>query len=399
MALGNMKDLLNHAYDNHYAVGAFEIVNLDFLRAVITAAEQARSPIILNIVERHFDLFDVDLLMSAVVTAAKQASVPVAIHMDHCSTLAAVQSAIRLGCNSVMYEGANFDLPENVQRTKEAVELAHNCGVPVEGELGYVAGINPDNGDDDQSVQTSTIEAKVYVERTGVDFLSISIGTVHGQNKSKLRLDFNRLARINESVDVPLVIHGGTGLSDQQYHKLIDRGVAKINYFTAISELVVHQVRKNLSNKAAGYREMINSIHEVIIDEVQRVMQVWRSAGRAAEVLIQCSTWNNVEHVIVYNSNESDPVVIQIMLRKGKQQLSSIPGVLDVKIGRTTDDKSKYRYCWLIRFAHETVIESYKQHPVHVAYANTYFRPVAADRVSNDYEIIDDLELERAFRV
>ena len=399
MALVNMKDLLNHAYDNHYAVGAFEIVNLDFLRAVITAAEQARSPVILNIVERHFDLFDVDLLMSAVITAAKQSSVPVAIHMDHCSDLDSVQSAIRLGCNGVMYEGANFELPENIQRTKEVVELSQKCGVPVEGELGHVAGFSPGNSDDDQSVQTSAIEAKVYVERTGVDFLSISIGTVHGQNNGKLRLDFNRLARINESVDVPLVIHGGTGLSDQQYHKLIDRGVAKINYFTAVSELVVQQVRKNLINKAAGYREMINNVHHLIIDEVQRVMQVWRSAGRAAEVLIQCSTWNNVEHVIVYNSNESDPVVIQIMLRKGKQQLSSIPGVLEVKIGRTTDDKSKYRYCWIIRFAHETVIESYKEHPVHVAYANTYFRPIAADRVSNDYEIIDDLELERAFRV
>ena len=115
-------------------------------------------------------------------------------------------------------------------------------------------------------------------------------------------------------------------------------------------------------------------------------------------MLVQCSTWNNVEHVIVYNSNESDPSVIQIMLRKGKEQLSSIPGVLDVRIGRATDEKSKYRYCWLIRFAHESVIESYKTHPVHVAYADSYFRPIAADRVTNDYEILDDLELGRPFR-
>jgi fructose-bisphosphate aldolase class II len=397
MALVNMKDLLNHAYANHYAVGAFEIVNLDFLRAVIAAAEQARSPVILNIVEPHFDLFDVELLMPAVVQAAKRASVPVAINMDHCANLASVQSAIRLGCNGLMYDGAHAELPVNIEQTRKAVELAHSCGVPVEGELGYVPGIKTDNGDEDQSVQTSANEAVVFAERSGVDFLAISIGTVHGQGNGKTRLDYNRLARINESVGIPLVIHGGTGLSDQQYLKLIDQGVAKINYFTALSEIVVNQVRNNIAGKNAGYRNMIANLHEEMTAAIQRMMQMWRSAGRAAEVMIQCGTWNNVEHVIVYNSSESDPTVIQIMLRKGKQELGNIPGVLDVRIGRAKDDKSKYRYCWLIRFTHERVIESYKNHPAHVAYADNYFRPIAADRVSNDFVIIDDLELGRQF--
>lgn len=394
MALVNMKDLLNHAYDNHYAVGAFEVVNLDFLRAVIAAAEQARSPVILNVVEPHFDLFDVELLLPAVVQAAKRSSVPVAIHMDHCGSLDSVQAAIRLGCNGVMYDGDNAELPVNIERTRKAVELAHSCGIPVEGELGHVAGIR-DHGDENQSVQTSANEARVFVERTGVDFLAISIGTVHGQGNGKTRLDFTRLARINESVHVPLVIHGGTGLSDQQYHKLIDQGVAKINYFTALAELTVNQVRENLSHKNAGYRDMVASLHENMTAAVQRIMQVWRSAGRAAEVMIQCGTWNNIEHVIVYNTTETDPTVIQIMLRKGKQKLSSIPGVMDVRIGRATDEKSKYRYCWLVRFAHENVIEHYKTHPVHIAYADSYFRPIATDRITNDYVILDDLALER----
>jgi len=398
MALVNLKDLLNHAYTNHYAVGAFEIVSLDFLRAVISAAEQARSPVILNVVEPHFEMFDVEMLMPAVVQAAKRASVPVAVHMDHCSSLESVQAAIRLGCNGVMFDGANAELPDNITRTRKAVELAHSCGVPVEGELGHVAGIKPENGDDDQSVQTSANEAKVFVERSGVDFLAISIGTVHGQSNGKQRLDYTRLARINESVNIPLVIHGGTGLSDQQYHKLIDQGVAKINYFTALADLATEQFRKNLSRKNVGYREMVSGLNTSLQEAVQRVMQVWRSAGRAAEVMIQCGTWNNVEHVIVYNTSENDPTVIQIMLRKGKQQLSSIPGVLDVRIGRATDEKSKYRYCWLVRFAHESVIEKYKTHPVHVSYADSYFRPIAGERVTNDYEILDDLDLSRPFR-
>jgi fructose-bisphosphate aldolase class II len=398
MALVNMKDLLNHAYSNQYAVGAFEIVNLEFLRAVISAAEQARSPVILNVVEPHFDLFDIEMLMPAVVQAARKSSVPVAINMDHCTSLVSVQSAIRLGCNGVMYDDDSATLPDNISNTKEVVELAHGCGVPVEGRLGYVAGINSDNTSEEQSVQTSAAEAKVFAERTGVDFLAISIGTVHGQSNGKLRLDFNRLAQINESVGIPLVIHGGTGLTPQQYHKMIERGVAKINYFTAMAQLVVNETRKNLSNKNASYRDMVANIHEAISTDVQRVMQIWKSAGRAAEVMMQSSTWNNVEHVIVYNSTESDPAVIKVMLSKGREELGSIPGVIDVRIGRTTDDKSKYRYCWLVRFAHESVIERYNTHPIRDAYKKTYFRPIAGDFVTNDYEILDDLEYGQHFR-
>jgi len=392
MAMVSMKDLLHHAYNNRYAVGAFEIVSLDFLRAVIQAAEKSRSPVILNVVEAHFDLFDVRLLMAAVTQAAKQSSVPVAVHMDHCSSLDSVGMAIKLGCNSVMYDGYNEDLPANINNTRQAVELARTCGVPVEGELGHVAGITGDNGDysDDLSVHTSVQEAKVYVERSGVDFLAISIGTVHGRVNSKPRLDFTRLARIRESVDIPFVIHGGTGLSDQQYHRLIDLGVAKINCFTALAEAAVQQIQTNLLQEGATYREVFARLSETIAMKVQHCMQMWGSAGRAAEVLMQCGAWQNIEHVIVYNTSVNEPAVVEEMLRKGKEQLSDIPGVLDVHIGKAIREQGAYRYCWLIRFAHESVIESYKTHPVHVAFADTYFRPLAADRISNDYVIVDD---------
>jgi len=393
MALVNTRDLLFHAYDNHYAVGAFEIVNLEFLRAVIDAAEQARSPVILNVLEPHFDMFDEELLMSAIVAAAKRASVPVAVNMDHCQSLSSVQSAIRLGCNAVMFDGSHEELPRNIEKTREAVKLAHGCGVPVEGELGHVGGMRTPNAKDDQPVQTSATEAKVYVERSGVDFLAISIGTVHGQANGKKRLDYSRLSRINDAVGVPLVIHGGTGLSDQQYHKLIDNGVAKINYFTALSDIFVKTLEKNVAQKNIAYRELMSGTHETMMAEVSRVMQVWRSAGRAAEVLIQCGMWNNVEHVIVYDSDENDLAVLEVMLRKGKHQLSAIPGVLDVRIGRAKNEASRYRYCWLVRFAHEEVIEVCKSHPAYMEYMRNDFSPVPSDVISNDYEILDDYGL------
>lgn len=396
MALVNMKDMLSHAYRNRYAVGAFEIVNLDFLRAVIDAAEASRAPVILNLVEAHFPWFDIELLMAAAVKAAKRASVPVAIHMDHCSSLESISTGINFGANSVMFDGPHDDLAHNIKNTRKAVQLAHACGVPVEGEMGHVAGINDDHCDNDEkTVHTSVIEAKHYVERTGVDFLAISIGTVHGHPGNRPKLDFARLSRIRENVPVPLVIHGGTGLSDQQYHKLIDLGVAKINYFTALAELALKQVKSNLSSDTAGYLEMSTHIIESISGEVQRCMQIGRSAGRAAEVMIQCAAWQNVEHVIVYNPSTDDAAVIEEMLRKGKEQLSKIPGVLEVEIGKSINDQGKYRYCWLIRFAHEEVFESYKTHASHVSYADQYFRPLASDRITNDYTIIEDLKFRQ----
>jgi fructose-bisphosphate aldolase class II len=127
-------------------------------------------------------------------------------------------------------------------------------------------------------------------------------------------------------------------------------------------------------------------------------MQMWGSAGRAAEVLMQCDAWQNIEHVIVYNTSVDDSAVVEEMLRKGKQQLSNIPGVLDVQIGKAIRKQGAYRYCWLIRFAHESVIDSYKNHPIHVAYADTFFRPLAVERISNDYVIVDDIELDRQMR-
>jgi fructose-bisphosphate aldolase class II len=397
MAMVDMKDLLYHAYQNRYAVGAFEIVNLDFLKAVIEAAEQSRSPVILNVVEAHIKLFDFELLMAAVVRAAKRARVPVAIYLDHCSSLDAVQTAISLGCNGVMYDSAEESFPVNVENTRQAVNLAHACGVPVEGEVGYVAGIMSDDTEpgEDASVYTSVNEAKVYVERTGVDFLGISIGTVHGRAKNKLRLDFNRLARIHDSVNIPLVIHGGTGLNDDQYHKLIDHGVAKINYFTALAEQAIKQIKANVAHGEMTYEKLFANVSDQICAEVQRCMQIWGSAGRAAEVLMQCRAWNNVEHVIVYNTRSDDPDVIDDMLNRGKQDLSKIPGVLQVQIGKSVNAQSKYRYCWLIRFAHEQVIESYKSHPIHVAYADKHFRPLAEDRITTDYEIIDAIEVRQ----
>lgn len=394
MAMVDMKDLMYHAYKNRYAVGAFGIVNLDFLQAVIDAAEKTRSPIILNIVESHFPLYDPELLIAAIIRAAKRASIPVAVHMDHCSSIERVQDAIRLGCNSVMFDAATKSFPENVKNSRNVASMAHACGVPVEGEIGYVTDYADENGgaQPDSPVYTHVEEAKAYIDKTGVDFLAVSIGTVHGRVKTKHRLDFSRLARIQEKVNIPCVIHGGTGLSDQQFRKLIDNGVTRINFYTALAEASKRQVEANLKQKASCYEQVFAGVREKISEEVERCMRVLSSAGRAAEVIMQCQPWRDIEHVIFCKSTSSDEAAVHEMLQQGQQDLQKIPGVMSVRIGRPVDGASGDNYCWILRFANEKVQESYRTHPIYESYCKKYIKPIASQTATNDYEIVDMFE-------
>ena len=371
MAMVDMKDLLQHAYTNRYAVGAFEIVSLDFLQAIIEAAEDARSPVILNIVEPHCELYDLELLMIATIRAANRANVPVAVHMDHCSSLERVQEAIRFGCNSVKLDAASEDFPVNVDKTRDVVKIAHACGVPVEGEVGYVTGMEAENDSIDANgpVLTQIAEAKAYIEKTGVDFLAISIGTVHGRVKGKPRLDYTRLARIQEKASIPFVIHGGTGLSELQYRKLIDHGVAKINYFTVLAEANTKQLEVNLKNKNMTYQKIFSDVRTRVSEEVRHFMHLLNSAGRAAEVFIQCRPWQSIDNVIICNHDEIAHGVPDDTLAKGQAELSQIPGVLRVEIGRAIKSVEHDNYCWLVRLANEKVLENFKTHPVYEKYA------------------------------
>jgi len=371
MAMVDMKDLLHHAYNNRYAVGAFEVINLDFLQATIEAAEKARSPVILNIVEPHFELYDPELLITAAVLAASRASVPVAVHMDHCSSLEKIQTAIRLGCNGVKLDAASEAFPINVERTREVVHTAHAFDIPVEGEVGYVTGMEAEenNANSNAPVFTSVEEAKAFVDKTGVDFLAVSIGTVHGRMKGKPRLDYTRLAKIQEKTKLPLVIHGGTGLSEQQYRKLIDYGVAKINYFTVLAEANVRQLETNLKNKNMSLQQIFADVRREISEEVVHFMQLLNSAGRAAEVLIQCQPWQNIENVIICDPEESETDAMEKRLAKGQDELSRIPGVLTVDIGRTIKAPGQYCFCWLVKLANEAVLAKFIAHPIYEQYA------------------------------
>jgi fructose-bisphosphate aldolase class II len=393
MPLVNMNDMLQHAYEQGFGVGAFDLINLDFLKGILDAAEHCRAPVILSLAESHFDYFDFELLMPAVEKAARKASVPVAIHLDHGLSLSSAINAINHGCNGVMVDASHVCLADNIKTTCSVVRMAHGCGVPVEGELGYIPGIEGEDAErhPGQVIYTTTDEAKQYVEETGVDFLAVSIGTVHGRMKGSPKLDFKRLGEINEALQIPLVIHGGTGLSDEQYQQLIAKGVVKINYYTALADAAGATIQKNTEvSQSHAYTNLTQDVSSAIRQEVTRCLQLWGSAGRAAEVLERCRSWLPVEHLIIYNVKGLDEHQTTQMMAKGREVLSKIPGVREVVTGSALKPDAAYRYTWLVQFCHSAVIDSYREHPEHINFADQLFRPVAGDRISIDYEWIED---------
>jgi len=386
--LVDMGDMLRHAHANGYAVGAFDLVSPDFLQAIIAGAERQRAPVILSLAESHYAYFDPALLMPAVRAAATRATVPVAIHLDHGSSLEAAVTGIRQGFNGVMVDASTSPLSENIERTRAVVEMAHACGVPVEGELGYVAGVEGEDAERHPGdvIYTSPEEAEQFVRETGVDFLAVSIGTVHGRMRGEPRLDFERLAAINERIGVPLVIHGGTGLSDAQFERLVANGVAKINYYTALADAAGSAIRTNAEDADnRSYTDLVRGVQGAIQAEVERCIALWGGAGRANEVSAACRPWREVEHLIVYNTAESTPEETAAMMSEGRRVLGAIPGVREVITGTSIRNDAPYRYCWLVRFTHPAVIDSYREHPDHHAFADGQFRPRAADRISIDF--------------
>jgi fructose-bisphosphate aldolase class II len=389
MPLVHMGDMLRHAYENHYAVAAFDVVSLDFINGIITAAEEKDAPVIISLAESHFEYFDFELLMSAVLKASRRTPIPVAIHLDHGESLESAISGINLGCTGVMVDASNQPLEDNIRDTRAVVEMAHACGIPVEGELGYVPGVEGEDAErhSGEMTYTTVAEAKTYVDATGVDFLAVSVGTVHGRMKGHPRLDIERLKEINRTLQIPLVIHGGTGLSDNQFHQLIENGVAKINYYTALADAAGRTINNNAKTLSdVSYTSLVKGVAESIQKEAENCIELWGSAGKSKELLSSCRPWKPVAHVIVYNTEGLDYQGVEDMMTEGRSVLSKIPGVLDVFTGHAIQKDAAYQHSWVVCFTDRSVIDSYKYHPDHQRFADERFRPYAGGRISIDYE-------------
>ncbi len=396
----DMHDMLSHAYRNHYAVGGFRAINLDFIEAILTAAERCRSPVILNLGESagHGDF---ELIAAAAESAARRATVPVALHFDRAGSPEAAVRAINHGCNGFTAVAAHESFPAMVAQVRELTDIAHACGVTVEGALADAEEAALENaGTHGEPTGTSVEEARAFVARTHVDCLAVSVGLGNGRQRGRPRLDLERLRRLSEAVQIPLVVHAASAPSDEHCHKLMQHGVAKVNFSSLLDVAAGEQLRANVrGDTRSGYAGLVQGVQAAVADEVERSMHRCGSAGRAAEVLVQCRIWRHIEHVIVYNVEGADDAQVETMMARGREMLATIPGVRRVVTGWAVADKPRYRFCWLIEFTHRAVIDSYREHPLHKQFADNLFRPIAVDRVSVDFEHVDSAPAAPVSRV
>ena len=276
--LVNLNDVLKKAQREHYAVGLFNATDSDMLDALISAAEELRSPIIIGTAEVLLPYGELSLIAPGLVSAAQNASVPVVVHFDHGLTFGRCMEALKRGFTSVMFDGSAKSYDENIAETKEIVRIAHAIGASVEGEIGHVG----DNGDEDDGADmyTKPAEAVEYLSATGVDALAVAIGTAHGAYKHKPKLDIGRLRQIRAALDVPLVLHGGSGLSDDDFRNCIEAGVCKVNIFTDLC-LAGSAAMRSASERGLDYLQCRNEKVEAIKKEAEKKMALFGCAGKA----------------------------------------------------------------------------------------------------------------------
>ncbi len=230
--LTTTKKLLCDAQKGSYAVGAFNVENMEMVQAVVAAAEELQSPVIMQTTPSTVKYADPEYFYANVKTAAEKASVPVVMHLDHGSSFALAMQAFRAGYTSIMIDGSHESFEDNIAITKSVVDACHPVNVPVEAELGKVVGKEDDLDGGEGNPYTDPQEAKEFVEATGVDSLAVAIGTAHGVYKGTPKLDVERLSEIREVVSIPLVLHGTSGVPDEAVKECIRRGICKVNYAT-----------------------------------------------------------------------------------------------------------------------------------------------------------------------
>ena len=277
--LVNLNDVLKKAQEGNYAVGLFNTTDTDMLEAVIAAAEETNSPVIIGTAEVLLPFGELKLIAPSILAAAKRAKVPVVMHYDHGLTFDRCIEALKLGFSSLMFDGSTEDYETNIANTKEIVKIAHSYGATVEGEIGHVGQAATDDGANAE-MYTTADEAEAYINATGVDALAIAIGTAHGVYKNKPQLNLERLSEIRSRVDTPLVLHGGSGLSDDDFRNTIKYGIAKMNIFTDLC-LAGEEAMKEGLEKGLSYLEIRNLKVEKIKESVKRKMELFGSAGKA----------------------------------------------------------------------------------------------------------------------
>jgi fructose-bisphosphate aldolase, class II len=287
MPLVSMKEMLQKAKAEHYAVGQFNLNNLEFTQAILQAAEEEKSPVILGVSEgagKYMGGFSVVVAMVKALMNEYKITVPVAIHLDHGSSFEKCVEAIQAGFTSVMIDGSHHPLEENIRITKKVVEVAHILGVSVEAELGRIGGQEDDlSVDDADAMYAIPSECDQLVRETGVDCFAPALGSVHGPYKGEPKLGFERMEEVMKLTGIPLVLHGGTGIPTKDIQRAISLGTAKINVNTENQLASVKAVKEVLSAKPDLYdpRKYLGPARDAIRETVKGKIREFGSSGKA----------------------------------------------------------------------------------------------------------------------
>lgn len=275
MALVKMKDLLRRAEEKNIGCGAFSVGNMEMVRGAIRAAEELDTPIILQIAEVRLKNSPLHLMGPMMVQAAKEAKVDVAVHLDHGLTFESVDKALELGFTSVMLDASTLPFEENIARVKAVVEKARKYGATVEAELGLVGG--SEDGSCDHGIRcTDPDDAVVYARETGIDALAVAIGNAHGNYPVAPTLAFDVLEKIHEKVDIPLVLHGGSGITDKDFQKAISLGIRKVNIATAsFNSLTAHVEKYMESTDKHNFFDLNDAMVQGTYENVKRHILVF----------------------------------------------------------------------------------------------------------------------------
>lgn len=284
MSIVKMKDLLEQAKREGRGCGAFSVGNMEMVKGAVMAAEELNTPIILQIAEVRLKHSPLALMGPMMVQAAKEAKVEIAVHLDHGQTVETTKKALELGFTSVMFDGSTYPFEENMAKTNEIAALARQYGATVEAELGLVGG--SEDGSENHGIRcTDPQDAKVFCEKTDVDALAVAIGNAHGNYPVAPTLAFDVLEKIHHTVDIPLVLHGGSGITDADFRKAISLGICKVNIATASFNSLTKKAEEYLTSEGAhNYFTLNEAMVQGVYENVKKHIEVFNCRKPLSEI-------------------------------------------------------------------------------------------------------------------
>lgn len=286
MPVVSMNEILKPAFAERYGVAAFNIVNDLTMAAVLDAAAQTGSPVIVQVSVKTVKMFGAKLLQRMFEEMASHVPVPATLHLDHCPDVKMIKICLDAGWNSVLFDASKLSYEDNLRQTKEVVAMARTVGAAVEGELEAVKGVEDGVGSDDEGGLVPLDKCVEFLEQTGIDSFAPAIGTAHGLYKSAPRINFTRVREIVSAHPTPIVLHGGTGLTDDVFKKLIAEGCAKVNISTMLKITYCDAYRSYLDAKPQEHDplKVMASVREQVVPMAKGFMEIFGSVGKAEAV-------------------------------------------------------------------------------------------------------------------